>query len=340
MQPESQTASHFAQAADATEPALRWAAASADEHAAWRQRFARKLRALVGRLPRRMPPSVRWGEEVDLGNVTRRKLYVRSEEHYWVPAYYFVPKGAGPGTPAIICLHGHSGILPYIREGDAAQRRKSRELDLDYAVYLAERGYITLAAVQRGWNETAHPDDQARGTHSCQRVTMDAFLLGMTPVGLRCWDASRLVDFLETQEAVDRTRIGVAGLSGGGTTGLFFSALEPRIRLAMIGGYYCTFRDSIFSIHHCICNCVPDIMRWGEMREVAALFAPKPLLIISGTGDPIFPIAATRRACRELAEVYALLGAPRCLEHDFFDGPHAWNHRPTVPFLERHWGAW
>ena len=107
----------------------------------------------------------------------------------------------------------------------------------------------------------------------------------------------------------------------------------------MIGGYYCTFRDSIFSIHHCICNCVPGIMRWGEMREVAALFAPKPLLVISGTGDPIFPIAATRRACRELAEVYALLGAPGSLEHDFFDGPHAWNHRPTVPFLERHWGA-
>ena len=343
VQPESQTASHFAQAADATGPALRWAAGSAAEHAVWRQRFARRLRALLGRLPprlpRRVPPAVRWGEEVDLGTVTRRKLYVRSEEHYWVPAYYFVPKGAGPGTPAIVCLHGHSGILPYIREGDAAQRRKSRELDLDYAVYLAERGYITLAAVQRGWNETALPEDQARGTHSCQRVTMDAFLLGMTPVGLRCWDASRLVDFLETQEAVDRTRIGVAGLSGGGTTGLFFAALEPRIRLAMIGGYYCTFRDSIFSIHHCICNCVPGIMRWGEMREVAALFAPKPLLVISGTGDPIFPIAATRRACRELAEVYALLGAPGSLEHDFFDGPHAWNHRPTVPFLERHWGA-
>ena len=49
---------------------------------------------------------------------------------------------------------------------------------------------------------------------------MDAFLLGMTPVGLRCWDASRLLDFLETQGPVDRGRIGVAGLSGGGTTGL------------------------------------------------------------------------------------------------------------------------
>ncbi len=67
----------------------------------------------------------------------------------------------------------------------------------------------------------------------------------MTPVGLRCWDASRLLDFLETQEPVDRERIGVAGLSGSGTTGVFLTALEPRIELAMIGGYSCTFRDSI-----------------------------------------------------------------------------------------------
>ncbi len=328
----------FAQIADDTEPALRWAAESPAEHVAWRKKFARRLRALVGKVPQRVPLKTKWDEVVDLGTVIRHKIYVRSESNYWVPAYYFLPKSAGEKTPAIICLHGHSGIVPYIREGDEAQRQKSRELDLDYAVYLAEHGYITVAAVQRGWNETAFLDDQSRGRNSCHRVTMDAFLLGMTPVGLRCWDASRLLDFLQTQEQVDRSRIGVAGLSGGGTTGLFFAASEPRVQLAMIGGYFNTFRDSIFPIVHCMCNCVPDLMRWGEMREVAALFAPKPMLIISGTKDPIFPIEATRRAYRELAEVYELLNAPKCLERDFFDGPHAWNHRKTLPFLEKHWG--
>jgi len=71
---------------------------------------------------------------------------------------------------------------------------------------------------------------------------------------LLCGDKVCNTSFLETQEPVDRERIGVAGLSGGGTTGLFLTALEPRIALAMIGGYFCTFRDSIFSIHHCICS--------------------------------------------------------------------------------------
>ncbi len=56
----------------------------------------------------------------------------------------------------------------------------------------------------------------------------------------------------------------------------------------MIGSYYCTFRDSIFSIYHCICNCVPDLMRWARCGEIAAVFAPKPMLIIAGTRDEIF----------------------------------------------------
>ncbi len=169
-------------------------------------------------------------------------------------------------------------------------------------------------------------------------MVMNSFLSGMTPIGLRCWDASRLGDFLQTQETVDPMRIGVAVLSGGGTVALFWTALERRVRLAMIGGYYCTFADSIYSIYHCLCNCVPDMMEWGEMRDIAALIAPRPLLIISGKKDPIFPIKATRRAYSELKGIYRLLNADRNLKNDFFDGPHAWSNRKTLPFLKKHFG--
>ena len=80
------------------------------------------------------------------------------------------------------------------------------------------------------------------------------------------------------------------------------------------------------------------MLEWGEMREVAALIAPRPLLVISGTKDPIFPIEATRRAYSDLEPVYNLLDARRDLEKDFFDGPHAWSNRKTLPFLEKHFG--
>jgi len=161
-------------------------------------------------------------------------------------------------------------------------------------------------------------------------------MIGKTPIGMRVWDGMRCVDFLETQDEVDASRIASAGLSGGGTTSLFFSALEPRIGLAIVAGYYCTFRDSIYAIHHCICNCVPHLMEWGEMSDVAALIAPRPMLVISGSDDNIFPIEATKRAFQTLAGTYEILGARDKLDSDFFEGVHEWSNRKTLPFLATH----
>lgn len=315
-------------------PRLRWQAATPAEHAAWRRRFRARLGQVVGRMPERVPLEVEWDEKVEEPGFTRHKIYVRTEANYWAPAFLFIPKGQRLPAPALVCLHGHSGIYPYIREGTEAEKEKGRAHELDYAPYFAEHGYVTIAPIQRGWNETkVNIDPHESG---CQRMVMDACLMGQTPVGLRCWDASRLLDFLQTQEYVEPGRIGVAGLSGGGLVGLYWAALEPRVRVAMIAGFYCTMVDSIYSIYHCLCNCVPGVLEWGEMREIAALIAPRPLLAISGKQDEIFPIEATMKAYADLEPVYALLGATGNLDHDWFDGPHAWSNHKTLPFLAKH----
>ena len=128
-------------------------------------------------------------------------------------------------------------------------------------------------------------------------MAMNSFLTGRTPIGLRCWDASRLVSITYKRLKLSTRRVSAwQGCRAAAQSPLFWAALEPRVKLAMVGGYYCTFADSIYSIQHCICNCVPGIMDWGEMREVAALIAPRPLLVISGTKDPIFPIEGTRQS--------------------------------------------
>ena len=324
---------HFAMQQPTLIQKLAWQATTLDEDRAWRSKFRQRLRRLVGRMPSQVPLQIEYTDEMETEAFIRRKIYIQSETHYWVPAYLFLPKPLPKSAPALVCLHGHSGIYPYIREGNEAELAKSKTLELDYAPYFAEQGYVTIAPIQRGWNETANSvDDKESG---CQRMVTNSFLSGMTPIGLRCWDASRLLDFLQTQATVDPKRIGVAGLSGGGTVALFWTALERRLRLAIIAGYYCTFADSIYAIRHCICNVVPNMLEWGEMRDIAALIAPRPLLIINGKKDPIFPIAASRRAYAELEMVYDLLDAREMLEKDFFDGPHAWSNRKTLPFLKR-----
>lgn len=331
MERNSKVYNYFEQAGDNAERALKWDANSPAEHEAWRAEFDESLRELLGAWPEQVALDHEWDETFETSAFTRRKVYIRSEANYWVPAYYFVPKNITGKRPAIICLHGHSGIYPYIREGTEQEKKKGRDHNLDYAVHFAEQGYITLAVVQRGWNETRHDKP-----HSCHRCTMDAFLLGKTTAGLRVWDAMRALDFLAARDEVDAEHIGVAGLSGGGTTSLFFAALEPRVDFAMVAGYFCTFRDSIFTIHHCICNCVPGVMQVGEMSDVAGLIAPRPLLIISGDEDNIFPIEAVKKAYAELEQTYGVLGAADALESDFFEGVHEWSNRKTGAFLAQH----
>jgi dienelactone hydrolase len=333
--PNSKILTYLERNLEAVTPQMAWKATSPAEHDVWRGPFREKLVELLGEWPERVPADVRWDESnvLETDAFLRRKVYVRTEHDYWAPAYYYTPKGVTGKRPAIMCFHGHSGILPYIREGTDAEKAKGEKHHLDYAPYFAEQGYAVLAVVQRGWNETAH-----KKPHSCERLSRAGFLVNKTPIGMRVWDGMRLLDFLEAQEVVDPERIACAGLSGGGTTSLFFAALENRIKAALVAGYYCTFRDSIYSIRHCMCNTIPGIMNWGEMSDVAALIAPRPALIISGTKDSIFPIDATRTAYATLANTYATLGVPERLDSDFFEGVHEWSNRKTISFLKKHLG--
>ncbi len=332
---------NFAQLAGANRPSLLWNAATVAEHEAWRVQFGKTMKQLLGRMPQHVPLEVKWVSEKKFDNFTRHKIYVRSEEAYWVPVFYFVPHKRAEKTPAIVCLHGHSGINPYIGEGKTeSARKKTAELSLDYAVYFAEHGYVTAAIVVRGWNETSGDQDPGvkHVKRSCRQVTMNSFLLGMTPQGLRCWDAMRVIDFLQTRDEVDSDRIGVAGLSGGGTLAMYLPILDERVKLVMIAGAFSSYRTSIYAMPHCICNCLPGVMQHGDMAEVVALYAPRPVLLINGIHDPIFPVAEAREGFSKLQRVYELLGHSDRIDADFFDGPHAWSNNKTLTFLATHFG--
>jgi hypothetical protein len=67
------------------------------------------------------------------------------------------------------------------------------------------------------------------------------------------------------------------------------------------------------SIYHCADNYVPGLYQCAEMADVLGLFAPKPVVVVAGRDDGIFPVAATRREFRRLKSIYRAAGAEdRC----------------------------
>jgi fermentation-respiration switch protein FrsA (DUF1100 family) len=80
---------------------------------------------------------------------------------------------------------------------------------------------------------------------------------------------------------------------------------------------------------------VPRILKYAEMSDLAALIAPRPLLIESGNQDPIFPLQAAKAAYKELQRVYRLLDVPERLNRDIFVGGHQFGGRKAFDWLAR-----
>lgn len=157
-------------------------------------------------------------------------------------------------------------------------------------------------------------------------------------IGWRTYDAIRSVDYLLTRPEVDAARIGVVGISGGGTTALHASALDTRIGLAYVSGYFSTYRDTLLSAPNCICDYVPGILRYAEMHDVAGLIAPRPFFAESGDADRLAPVRATREAFGYVRQIYRVFEAENRAMLHIFHGGHQFSGTRGWRFVKRYLG--
>lgn len=282
----------------------------------WQSKLRRKLRVLVGDFPEQHHPlKVRslWKRKHPLGSI--EKIVFTTEPHCDVPAYVCLPEKVKPPYTFTICLQGHSSGMHNsiaVQQDDETQPLNV-EGDRDFGIGCMRRGLAALCIEQRSFGERQEKKQEMVSTHGCHDATMQALLLGRTLIGERIYDVDRGIDYLAERGDVDMKTVGVMGNSGGGTTALFSAALLPRIAFAMPSCYFCTFRDSLMAIYHCMDNYIPGLLKYAEMSDIAGLFAPKPIVVVAGREDPIFPFAATRRAFKELRNIYSACGAAdRC----------------------------
>ena len=278
----------------------------------WQTALRRKLRQLVGDMPaERCPlrPRQLWRRPHPQGTI--EKIAFTSEPYADIVAYVCLPKAAQPPYPFMVCLQGHSTGMHNSIAVQQEDETKPLEVegDRDFALGCMSRGIAALCIEQRSFGERREQVQKQVSPHGCHDATMQALMLGKTLIGERVYDVDRGIDYLALRGDADMNRIGVMGNSGGGTISLFSAALLPRLAFAMPSCYFCTFRDSIMSIYHCADNYIPGLLKYAEMADIMGLFAPKPVVIVAGKEDPIFPIRATRQAFRHLQRIYNACGA-------------------------------
>jgi len=308
---------------------------------AWQRRLRPKLRQLMGYTSNTHGPlRVRhiWKRAHPLGTI--EKIVFRSERFCDVPAYVCIPKQSKPPHTFMICLQGHStgmhNSIAVQREDETKPHKV--EGDRDFALGCMQRGIAALCIEQRSLGERRERKQKAVSPHGCHDATMHALMLGKTLIGERVYDVDRGIDYLASRGDADMSNIGVMGNSGGGTTTTFAAALLPRIAYAMPSCYFCAFKDSIMSIYHCADNYVPGLLKVAEISDVLGLFAPKPVVVVAGKTDNIFPLNGARRAFRELKKIYKAWGAERHCHLVVGEGGHRFYADKAWPVMLREMG--
>lgn len=322
---------------------LRFEARTRSEAEEWQKTLRSKLTELIGGFPtQRQPLRPIALETRTFPGYTREKIVFDSQPGVSVLAYLLLPKKTRRPAAVMICVPGHGRGVDDIVGIDEQGRDRTDKAGYqhDFAIQVAEAGLAALAIEPMGFGCRRDPANARLGLSrkACEPVAGGALLVGQTMIGWRVWDVMRTLDYIATRSELDETRIGCMGISGGGTVTLFSTALDARIRTALVSGYLNTFRDSIGSLAHCIDNYVPGILNWAEMHDLAGLIAPRPLFVESGEKDNIFPVRASIASFNEVQKIYGVFGASDRVEQEVFPDEHSFWGKRGIPFLARHLG--
>ena len=307
---------------DAAEYVLRWKPpASAADWRARRPLVERALRKSLGlkTLPRRTPLNVRTVSSQDRGDFVVENLIFESRPGFPVTANLYLPKNAAGRRPAILSPIGH-----LLHDGKRDTEVQAR------SIKLAKMGFVVLS-----YDAIGHGERMVLG-NSHHEAGYALLPLGETVTGWMVWDSMRAVDYLIGRPDVDASRLGITGNSGGGLNTLYTAALDNRLKVAVITGYTFEFNNWIkYGGAHGTCSYLPGLFREMEWFEIAGLIAPRPLLMLNGARDPIFPLSGARKAAYSTQALYSVLGRGRLAR--FYPVPRQ-GHAYSRPYREQMYG--
>ncbi len=245
---------------------------------------------------------------------TVENIAIEGMPGHYITGNLYKPAAFQGKIPAILCPHGH-WYYPdnYGRFRPDMQKRSAA---------FARMGAIVFAYDMIGYGE-------------CTTYRHDDPLA----LQIQTFNSIRVVDYLCSLDDMDTSRIGVTGASGGGTQTIYLSLIDPRIKVSvpvvMVSAYF---------YGGCICESGMPVARNADhvtnLADMAATFAPKPLLIVSDGKDWTRFVPETEYPY--IRNVYRLYGAEDNVENAHFPKEghdYGFSKRKAVyPFMAKHLG--
>jgi len=261
-------------------------------------------------------------------------VYFESIPGFFVCGNLYRPIDETQKHPAILCPHGHFN-------GDSlgAWGRFRPDMQKRCATF-ARMGAVVFSYSMFAWGGECIWQLDTTAIIENPYIPMVSKTHGI-PLALtmQTWNSIRSIDFLETLSDVDISNLAVTGASGGGTQTFLLAALDDRITVSapvvmvsshFFGGCNC---ESGLPIHQ-------SAKHFTNNAEIAAMIAPKPLLMISDGADwtknePTVEYPFIKRT-------YSFYGAENNVENVHFpDGVHDYGAEKRIPvysFMEKHLG--
>jgi dienelactone hydrolase len=273
---------------------------SAEDWNRERPRFRQEYFDMLGLwpLPEKTPLHATVTRTLERGDYVIDMLHYQSRPGLYVTGNLYRPATveAGQKLPAIFYVCGHSG----------RGRNGNKTAFQSHGIWFARHGYVCLVV------DTVQLGEIAGIHHGTYREGRWWWLSrGYTPAGVECWNGIRGIDYLVSRPDVDPDKIGVTGISGGGAATFWITAADERVKAAVpVSGMadLVSYVPNRVINGHCDCMFLYNTYQWPWTR-IAALVAPRPLLVVNSDHDNIFPMDANERIINRLERVYSLFGA-------------------------------
>ena len=295
-----------------------------------RGQIERAVLSILGPFPTRRCPLEPWIiQERTYGDIVRRTVEYAVAPGERVLADLTFPAQFEGRLPVILALHGTNGWI-----GKDSVWELPGYPDMELSRLMPAAGYAVVVP-----DGPTTKDRQPPGIDPGDSDPFYALNPGWSIMGQHAYEAMRALDYIETLDFLDASRVGAVGHSLGGYWTMFTAAFDPRIAVAVSSCGFVPFRTDTNGPGNQPTrwaraegfNHMPALAQYYledkpppcDFHEIMALMAPRPFLNVSGWHDLCFQDASgIPEACDLTAGVYSLLGVGDRFECHMFDGPH------------------